>query len=204
MLRIAAMVVLLLPGIASAAIYDFSVTYNGTEQSLDGGSDPMNGTVLNVGDGFVLDFHADGADYWTVQGDWSGSIYASLLVLPNASRTGSVTTTFYLDGVAVAQDIDASTSQGNVHVGAQNIDDLVIGMMFDQLIVNYALTATTGATTISGDRVWFSFTTDASLATYTNVAEPAAVPEPSTLAMFGLGGLGLAFGALRRRFRKAG
>ena len=34
-------------------------------------------------------------------------------------------------------------------------------------------------------------------------AEPqGAVPEPSTLAMFGLGGLGFAFGALRRRFRK--
>jgi hypothetical protein len=31
----------------------------------------------------------------------------------------------------------------------------------------------------------------------------AAVPEPSTLAMFGLGGLGLAFSALRHRFRKA-
>lgn len=30
-----------------------------------------------------------------------------------------------------------------------------------------------------------------------------AVPEPSTLAMFGLGGLGLAFSAFRRRFRKA-
>jgi hypothetical protein len=29
-----------------------------------------------------------------------------------------------------------------------------------------------------------------------------AVPEPGTLAMFGLGGIGLAFGALRRRFSK--
>jgi hypothetical protein len=31
----------------------------------------------------------------------------------------------------------------------------------------------------------------------------APVPEPTTFAMFGLGGLGLAFGALRRRFGRA-
>jgi hypothetical protein len=37
----------------------------------------------------------------------------------------------------------------------------------------------------------------------TVVTQAQAVPEPTTLAIFGLGGLGLAFSAVRRRFRKS-
>ena len=175
---------------AQATIFDFDITFDGINATVDASSDPVAGTTLVPGsDGFNLDIHTAGNDFWNVVTSTNLGVYAGFYVEENGARTGNVTTTFFLNGAQVAQDIDLGLVQANVHMGAE-IFNLAVGTIFDQVVVDYTFLASTSSfTTIqnSPDIIeFFPFFRDS------NIDYVTGVPEPSTLALmvFGFAGIG--------------
>jgi len=187
---------------ATPVTYNFDVTYDGVSQSLDAGSDPMTGTSLLPGDGFLLDLHTSGNDYWEVlTSNALSSIYASLWVSDSGDRTGNVITSFYLNNTLITKDIDNNTLQQFIHIGAQAFS-LSIGQLFDQVIVDYSLISTTSTTTIiQTDNVYWSvsFLDSPNDVAYREGQQEVPVPEPTTLALFGIGLAGLGFARKKRK-----
>ena len=192
-----------LPIQSFAAVYNFSVTYDGTGQSLDPGSDPMTGTSLSVGDGFLLDLHTAGNDYWEILNSSAlSSIYASLLVSDNGTRTGDVETSFYLDGTLISQDIDNNISQSYIHIGAQT-HTLDVGTMFDQIVIDYTLNNVVDATqTVIQDGLVFwgkeLFQKEGSEGYIAYRRGQQQVPAPSALALIGIGLAALGYARRRK------
>jgi len=166
--------------LASATAFNFDVTFNGTTASVDLGSDPVAGTSLVPGDSFFLDIHTANDDFWEVTGPTNLGIYASFFVQDSGTRTGNVVTTFLLNGIQVAQDVDLALQQQFVHMGAQ-VFNLPMGLQFDQVQVSYSFLSTTSTfTTIqpSADSVNLSpFFPHSSVSYVQNSTE---VPDPAT------------------------
>jgi hypothetical protein len=175
-----------------AALLNYSVTYDGTNQVLDEGSDPMAGTSLSYGDSYLLDLHAKSDGYWKVKdGNWSFSIYASPQFIDAGARTGNVTSTFFMDGTQVALDNDIGISQSLSHAGGQGIS-LSSGLLFDQIIVDYTLISSTSNTTIfNTNDIYYSLMTEGSYWDTRVEYIPATIPIPPALYLFGSGLLGL-------------
>jgi hypothetical protein len=171
---------------SQADIFNFSITYDGTVATVDGGSDPIMGTNLVPGDSFILDIHTQGTDFWSVSADTNLGIYASFFVLDSGTRTGNVTTTFFMNGVQVAQDIDAATAQTSVHFGADSFT-LTSGLTFDQVVVNYDFISTTSTmSTIQNDGLnWSPFYNEATVV-YSAIPEPVGASTIGLLALLGL------------------
>lgn len=120
---------------AHAVHYNFDITFDGTDASVDGSSDPIDGTTLEVGDTFSLDVHAAGSAYWLVNTSFFSFFDLTFTLSEDASRVVSATTTLLLDGLLVAQDIENSIDQEFIHIGNQNFN-WVAGTQFDQIIVD--------------------------------------------------------------------
>jgi hypothetical protein len=173
--------------------YDFLVTFDGATATLDPGSDPVDGTSLVPGDIFRIDVHTVGNDYWQVISSYNAVLFATFGTTTSQTRVADITTTLFLDGVQVAQTVDLAEIQQFVHIGGQ-VFSFTTGLIFDQLTVDLELLSIDGGITTldtsSGPDIlsFFPFFRDSQIA-YVN--GPTAVPEPSTLAMFGAGLAGL-------------
>lgn len=186
----------LAPGAAQAVVFDFDITFDGLSATQDASSDPITGTTLVPGtDGFNLDIHASDGFAWEVTAPTSLGIYAGFFVQDGGSRTANVTTTFFSNGVQVAQDVDIGTVQTAVHLGAQSFN-LAAGLVFDQVVVDYTFLASTSTfTTIQPQPDIVAFTPFFRVSTIQFVP----VSAPASLCLLALG-----LAAVRRRSRAVG
>jgi len=187
-------------GAANAAIFSFSATVDSTATiSEDSGFDPIVGTMLTPGDSFTLDIHADGDDFWRVNANSNNILAAILRILESGARFSDITTTLFLDGVQVAQEIQLNVEQANVHMGNQTFNFLA-GVEFDQLVVSLDFLSTAAiSTTTNGFLVFddFAFWLDSDIEYIEGVSD---IPLPMAFWMMGAGLAGI--GAVSRKRKK--
>jgi hypothetical protein len=189
--------------IANATSYNFDVTFDGSNATVDGSSDAIAGTNLVPGDFFSLDIHAAGNDYWFVNTTTSTS-FNIVLEVDSGARIANVTTTLFLDGAQVSQDIELNVGQSSVHVGNQDFD-FISGTMFDQVVVDWTfLSQTSGVSTVIQDNTDILRPGAFFRQPYVTYVESSVVPLPASFPLFasGLGALGL-LGWRRKRKKVA-
>ena len=186
---------------ASAVLLDFDVTYDGTDISLDIGSDTVLGTGIAVGDTFNYNIGATGNDFWKVDITTSYFPFLAFTTAEVGVRDGTFSLNLLLDGVSQLFLAPSAVSNSTVHIGTNAIS-LVAGLMFDEIILDYTLTASTIDTTISqyviggaNPNVPGGFTSGISY----NAGAAIDVPAPATLVLFWLGLVGLGYS----RYKKA-
>lgn len=189
-------------GVASATTHNFNYTFDGTTITQDAGSDTADGTVLNIGDEFIIDLTAEGDAFWKVNSLFNDFVPLSYLISDSATRTASITTSWLLDGV-VQDSLVESTDQSFSHVGAQSWN-LASGLMFDEVILSWTFDAIDNAanTVISATSTDFFEPFGDSENPFFRAPEisyeVAAIPLPATLPLL-VGAVGFLGFARRRR-----
>ena len=194
------LILLGLTGIANAAIIQFDLSYDGTLVSVDAGSTTPAGSSLVAGDSFELDFHTTGNDFWRVDSNYGPQfVPLDFSVSTSGTRVANVQSLFLLNGVQVANITELGVSQSFAHIGAQSWS-LLAGLEFDQILMDYDLLSSTAATVIgSAPNIFNGFGLSGSPFFDSNkISYQASVPEPSIIALFGLGLLGLGFARRRK------
>jgi hypothetical protein len=201
---------------AMAASYTFDVLYSGGgNASLAGGSDNPVGTNILPGDTFDWTITAQGGDQWHVITSNGFFPLMAFFVLPTADRVGDFTLTLLNDGSSVYSTSETNALNSYVHMGTNAIF-LTAGLVFDQMVLNYALTSATFNDPGDPSNPNNGLPTDSVIqgllpifgAPEENpfypgiIYEQASVPEPSTYAMIALGLVTLAYAAQRRRQRQ--
>lgn len=183
---------LFVSGFANATLIDhkIDITYDG-----------ITSNYLYTGDGnleqggtFQLSIEADAFDYWN---NMTSNFWAGILVTDGATRNGVYSWEYSLDGSSLSIGSVLNSNSSTVHI--INYVDFYAGM-FDKLVINYTLNTSTSSdiNIISGYPYSFWAADQPFSANYIQGEAPQDVPEPSTLAIFALGLIGL--GA--RRFKK--
>lgn len=186
-----------LAGTAQAATFDWDFVWDGaalTETSAT----PMAGTTLAAGDNFTLTISAAGNGFWTTPATSYGlpinPSYASGKA--GGSTNADAVTTFYLDGVQVAQDVETGEGRCCAELG---VNQWVFGSAtsFDVIELSYDLNTIQEADNELSGSFW--------TATYSSIpytaAPVAAVPLPASAALYG--GLLLGAAGVARRMRRA-
>lgn len=183
----------------NATLLDFDLTYDGTNLTLDLGSDTVLGSVLVDGDSFNYNISASGTDFWKVDLTAAFFPFLAFTVAEDGIREGSFSLNLLLDGVSQFSLLTPSVVNRFVHMGANSVS-LVAGLMFDEIILDYTLiSAVDGAavpinTTIIdyvlGVETPGGFTSGISY--NAGIAPPTNVSEPSTLIIFAFALIGLA------------
>lgn len=178
---------------ASAVLLDFDVTYDGTDISLDVGSDTVLGTMIAVGDSFDYNIGTANNDFWKVDVTTSYFPFLAFTTDEVGVRDGTFSLNLLLDGVSQFFLSPSAVSNSTVHIGTNSVS-LVAGLMFDEIILGYTLTGSTSDTTISQyviggaiPSVPGGFTSGISYNAATDV------PAPATFLLFGLGLAGLGY-----------
>jgi len=187
---------------AGAASFDFAMTFDGTDITLDPGSDTPAGTALSPGDMFDVTLRAAAGDFWRVTDAVDDAfVPLSFEVSPSGTRIADIDTTWTRNGSTVASQTETDASQSFVHVGAQ-LWSLAAGVEFDTVTIAWAFDSGDAATIEGapdifgdfGDTLFFrGGPSDGAIA----YVEGAVIPLPAGLPLLaaGLGGLAL----LRRR-----
>lgn len=186
----------------SSGIHNFSMTFDGSTTSLDLGSSDPNGVVLFPNDVFTVDLHTAGPnDLWQVTAPVDQFFPLSFAVNEAGQRTANAATRFELDGTEVFAINEPGVAQEEVHVGAQHWA-LPAGLKFDKVFLEYELLSSTTAsttisTTFSADLFNAFGSADRPIFRHPDVVY-TTVPEPTSLALLGLG-TWLAACRMRRR-----
>lgn len=120
----------------AAMTYNFNMTFDGTDVSLDNGSDVPDGTMLSPGDSFILNIHTAGNAFWTVLSDYDIFVPLDFLVPDEGVRNADISTVWLLDGSIEKDMTETGVDQEALHVGAQSWD-LPSGFAFDTVILTW-------------------------------------------------------------------
>ncbi len=192
-------VALLLSSAATAAPYNFSLTYDGSATSLNAGSDNPVGTNLAVGDTFSYQLNAAGNDYWQLNSGGSHFPFLAFLTSDFGTRTANYTLTLLLGGVSQFSTSEAGVTNSYIHIGSNTVN-LAGGLQFDQILLNYDLLSSSNSNNRIANVAWPSGVPFSSFQNIVYVDNVSQVPVPGTLALLAIGLLGA--GVVRRHKAK--
>lgn len=183
---IAGLILFCMVGIANSATYSFSVINDGLSTQLAPGSidDPLY-KKIEVGDSFTYNLKTTNNDYWSVNNDfWP---LAAMFVMNDGTRTGDLEYSFLLDGTKVLSGNEIAIQSSYVHIGPGVF--LNAGMKFDEIALNYSLTASTaGYNELQGrDLNFLNLTTSNPNLSYNTT--PTPIPAGIWFLFSGLAGL---------------
>ena len=193
---------------AQAATYNFNLTYDGSNVSYDTGSDIAGGTVLNIGDQFILTLKAAGNSFWRVDSAYNSEFVPLDFSLEEANdRTVNVTSDFSRNGSTVNTITETGVVQSYVHAGA-NIWTLAPSLEFDTvtLVWDFLATSGPGDTTIATLASIFGGFGNGDKPFYNSPAisyNTPTVPLPAALPLLAASLAGLGFAGVRRRKKVA-
>jgi hypothetical protein len=189
---------------ASAALLDFDVTYDGTDFSLNAGSDNVLGAMVATGDSLNYSLSTAGTDFWKV--DTAGNFFpfVAFTVGEEAIRSATMSIDLVLDGVSQFSIASSVITNSFLHMGTNSVS-LSAGLMFDEIILDYALISSVHETT--GDPVETEIVAyqiggldpnipggfNSGISYNAAVNPPSGVPAPAPLALLGLALAGLAW-----------